>query len=112
MIEYLRVGKLHEDIEVYHEDVPLNITFIWDPQLTRLPHLLQRWELNTQHRPTLLLLGWNFWSDPLKHQSHWQLFLCLLVFNLLFLDQIYPIQICKCSLSPFEVSSMTEEGLN
>ncbi|KAK3872240.1 hypothetical protein Pcinc_022667 [Petrolisthes cinctipes] len=57
LAENLRIGKLHEDIEVYHEDVPWNLTFIWDPRLTRLPKLLQRWTLNPQHRPTLLLIG-------------------------------------------------------
>nr|XP_045594396.1 N-acetylneuraminate 9-O-acetyltransferase-like [Procambarus clarkii] len=57
LADNLRIGKLHEDIEVYHMDVPLRIIFHWDPLLTLLPKLIHQWTNNEKQRPTLLLLG-------------------------------------------------------
>ncbi|KAK8729823.1 hypothetical protein OTU49_008342 [Cherax quadricarinatus] len=57
LTENLRIGKLHEDIEVYHMDVPLRIVFHWDPLLLHLPKLMHQWTDNEQQKPTLLILG-------------------------------------------------------
>ncbi|XP_042239835.1 uncharacterized protein LOC121877932 isoform X2 [Homarus americanus] len=57
LVENLRIGKLHQDIEVQHLDVPLRLVFHWDPLLLKLPALLNHWTDQEEQRPTLLLLG-------------------------------------------------------
>ncbi|XP_071536655.1 uncharacterized protein [Panulirus ornatus] len=57
LTENLRIGTLHEDIEVYHMDLPIQLIFHWDPLLLKLPQLLDQWTNNEKRRPTLLLFG-------------------------------------------------------
>ncbi|KAK8405206.1 hypothetical protein O3P69_001639 [Scylla paramamosain] len=57
LTENLRIGKLHENIEVHHLDFPLRLLFYWDPLLTLLPKLLSQWVDNIQPHPALLVIG-------------------------------------------------------
>nr|XP_027212796.1 uncharacterized protein LOC113805925 [Penaeus vannamei]XP_027212797.1 uncharacterized protein LOC113805925 [Penaeus vannamei] len=57
LLEPLRIGKLHEDIELYHMDLPLRLLFFWDPQLLRMPKMVQEWTSYNSTPPSLLLLG-------------------------------------------------------
>ena len=57
LTESLRIGKLHENIEVYHLDSPLRLLFYWDPLLTLLPKLLSQWVNNILPHPALLVMG-------------------------------------------------------
>ncbi|XP_063588820.1 uncharacterized protein LOC134765963 [Penaeus indicus] len=57
LLEPLRIGKLHEDIELYHMDLPLRLLFFWDPQLLRMPKMVQEWTSYNSTPPSLLVLG-------------------------------------------------------
>ncbi|XP_064089898.1 uncharacterized protein LOC135203895 [Macrobrachium nipponense] len=43
--------------ELLHLDVPLRITFYWDPFLETLPQLLSSWTAGNDSNPTYLLIG-------------------------------------------------------
>ncbi|XP_066981626.1 uncharacterized protein [Macrobrachium rosenbergii] len=57
LTETLRIGKLHEDIEVSDIDHFVSLKFYWDPTLQRLPKLLEYWKSNESDRPSVLLIG-------------------------------------------------------
>ncbi|XP_076030243.1 uncharacterized protein LOC143018611 isoform X2 [Oratosquilla oratoria] len=57
LMESLRIGKLHEDIEVKHLDYHLILVFYWDEFLHRLPRLLQEWGHDQGRLPDALHFG-------------------------------------------------------
>ncbi|XP_064083805.1 uncharacterized protein LOC135199576 [Macrobrachium nipponense] len=71
LTESLRIGKLHEDIEVCHIDYFVNLKFYWDPTLQRLPKLLKYWTPNESDRPSVLLIGSGLhWMRQSTHTYH------------------------------------------
>ncbi|XP_064098417.1 uncharacterized protein LOC135209633 [Macrobrachium nipponense] len=53
----MRTTVYHEDIEIMHRNLPVFMTFLWDPLLHRLPHLLEEWLDKEDKRPSHLVLG-------------------------------------------------------
>ncbi|XP_068250662.1 N-acetylneuraminate 9-O-acetyltransferase-like [Palaemon carinicauda] len=71
LTESLRIGKLHEDIEVNHLDYFVNLKFYWDPKLQRLPKLLKEWASNESDRPFVVFLGSGLhWMRQSIHAYH------------------------------------------
>lgn len=44
-------------LEVKHLDVPMRLTYHWDPTLERLPSMLHDWTSQPHLAPTLLITG-------------------------------------------------------